>query len=143
MSACFCLICWISDTLSQGYTDLQSLLKCLDHRGIVLVLDTRCSQARAVLGFFCRLYKLDTWHGQSVPLYSGCLESTLGAVYGLCYTRGMCGLLCSHPNLGLHSALSAEGLQAVRLTLSEASAATEALSSAALAEYPCLPEPGM
>ena len=35
-----CLICWISDTLSQGYTDLQSLLKCLDHRGVVLVLDT-------------------------------------------------------------------------------------------------------
>ena len=27
----------ISDTLSQGYTDLQSLLKCLDHMGIVLV----------------------------------------------------------------------------------------------------------
>ena len=44
------LIGWISDTLSQGYTDLQSLVKCLDHRGIVLVLDTVCSQARAVLG---------------------------------------------------------------------------------------------
>ena len=27
-----CLIGWISDTLSQGYTDLQSLLKCPDHR---------------------------------------------------------------------------------------------------------------
>ena len=50
-----CLICWISDTLSQGYTDLQSLLKCLDHRGIVLVLDTRCSQARAVLG--CAIFR--------------------------------------------------------------------------------------
>ena len=23
-----------TDTLSQGYTDLQSLVKCLDHRGI-------------------------------------------------------------------------------------------------------------
>ena len=41
---------WISDTLSQGYTDLQSLVKCLDDRGIVLVLDTICSQARALLG---------------------------------------------------------------------------------------------
>jgi hypothetical protein len=26
------LIDWISDTLSQGYTNLQSLVKCLDHR---------------------------------------------------------------------------------------------------------------
>ena len=45
-----CLIGWISDTLSQGYTDLQSVAKCLDHGGIVLVLDTVCSQARAVVG---------------------------------------------------------------------------------------------
>ena len=45
-----CLIGWMSDTLSQTYTDLQSLVKCLDHGGIVLVLDTVCSQARAVLG---------------------------------------------------------------------------------------------
>ena len=37
------LIDWISDTRSQGYTDLQSLVKCLDHRGFVLVLDTVCS----------------------------------------------------------------------------------------------------
>ncbi len=44
------LIGWISDTRSQGYTDLQSLVKCLDHRGIVLVLDTVCSQAKVVLG---------------------------------------------------------------------------------------------
>jgi len=29
------LIDWISDTLSQGYTNLQSLVKCLDHRNIV------------------------------------------------------------------------------------------------------------
>ncbi len=28
------LIDWISDTRSQGYTDLQSLLKCLDHREV-------------------------------------------------------------------------------------------------------------
>ncbi len=34
------LIDWISDTLSQGCTDLQRLVKCLDHRGIVLALDT-------------------------------------------------------------------------------------------------------
>ncbi|DBA74348.1 TPA: hypothetical protein ACH3X1_011122 [Trebouxia sp. C0004] len=32
------------DALSQGYTNLQSLVKCLDHKGIVS--DTVCSQAR-------------------------------------------------------------------------------------------------
>ena len=42
------LINWISDTLSQGYTSLQSLVKCLDHRNIVS--DTVCSQAKVVLG---------------------------------------------------------------------------------------------
>jgi len=42
------LIDWISDILSQGYTNLQSLVKCLDHRNIVS--DTVCSQAKAVLG---------------------------------------------------------------------------------------------
>ena len=26
------LVNWISDALSQGYTTLQSLVKCLDHR---------------------------------------------------------------------------------------------------------------
>ena len=31
-------------------TDLQSLVKCLEDGGIVLVLDTACSQARVVLG---------------------------------------------------------------------------------------------
>jgi len=45
---CVPLIDWISDTLSQGYTNLQSLVKCLDHRNIVS--DTVCSQAKAVLG---------------------------------------------------------------------------------------------
>ncbi len=38
------LVDWISDTLSQGYTNLQSLVKCLDHRGVPP--DTLCSQAR-------------------------------------------------------------------------------------------------
>ena len=38
------LIDWISGAHSRGYTDLQSLVKCLDHRGIVLVLNTVCSQ---------------------------------------------------------------------------------------------------
>ena len=38
------LIVWISDTHCQGYTELQSLIKCLDHRDIALV--TVCSQAR-------------------------------------------------------------------------------------------------
>jgi len=45
---CISLIDWISDTQSQGYTDLQSLVKCLDHRDIVS--DTACSQAKVVLG---------------------------------------------------------------------------------------------
>ena len=31
----FPLIDWISDTLSQGHTHLQSLVKCLDHRNVV------------------------------------------------------------------------------------------------------------
>ena len=42
---------WMSDTRSQGYTDLQSLVKCLDHRFIVS--DTACSQAKVVLGCLC------------------------------------------------------------------------------------------
>jgi len=42
---------WMSDTRSQGYTDLQSLVKCLDHR--VIVSDTACSQAKVVLGCLC------------------------------------------------------------------------------------------
>ena len=36
------MIDWISDTLSQGHTNLQSLVKFLDHRGIAS--DTVCSQ---------------------------------------------------------------------------------------------------
>ena len=36
------LIDWMSDTLLQGYTILQSLVKCLDHRNP----DTTRSQAR-------------------------------------------------------------------------------------------------
>ncbi len=38
------LIDWISDARPQGYTDLQSLVKCLDYTGIVS--DTVCSHAR-------------------------------------------------------------------------------------------------
>jgi hypothetical protein len=41
------LIDWISDTRSQGCTNLQSLVKCLDHRDIVS--DTVCSQAKVAL----------------------------------------------------------------------------------------------
>ena len=40
---------WISDTRSHGSTDLQSLVKCLDHRGPVSVLNAVYSQARVVL----------------------------------------------------------------------------------------------
>ena len=49
---CDSLIDWILDTLSQGYTNLQSLVKCLDHRDIVS--DTVCSQAKVMLG--CAMY---------------------------------------------------------------------------------------
>ena len=31
------LIDWILDARFRGYTDLQSLVKCLDHRGIMEV----------------------------------------------------------------------------------------------------------
>ena len=40
------LIDWISDTRSQGYINLQSLVKCLDHRGVASGTYTVCSQAR-------------------------------------------------------------------------------------------------
>ena len=49
----FALIDWISDALSQGYTNLQSLVKCLDHKNIVS--DTVCSQAKIVLG--CAMHR--------------------------------------------------------------------------------------
>ena len=42
------------------YTGLQSLVKCLNHRGTVLVLDTVCSQARVVLG--CAMHCLQSIH---------------------------------------------------------------------------------
>ncbi len=41
------LIGWISATLSQGCTDVQSLTKCLDHRHIVS--DTACSRAKVCM----------------------------------------------------------------------------------------------
>ena len=58
------LIDLISDTRSQGCTDLQSLVKCLDHRGIVLALDTVyvCNQTRGVLGW-TRLFVYSTLPG--------------------------------------------------------------------------------
>ncbi len=43
----WCLL-QMSDALSQGYTDLHSMVKCLRHRDIVS--DTGCSQAKVVLG---------------------------------------------------------------------------------------------
>jgi len=53
------LIGWISDTLSQGYTYLQSLVKCLDHRDTAS--DMVCSQAVSRCCF-----------GQMAPLVSVC-----------------------------------------------------------------------
>ena len=44
------LIDWISDTRSQGHTDLQNLVKCLDHRGIVLMSETVGSQVCCKFG---------------------------------------------------------------------------------------------
>ena len=38
------LIDWISDTLSQGYTHWQSLVKCLDHRDIASDTVCMCKQ---------------------------------------------------------------------------------------------------
>jgi hypothetical protein len=49
------LIDWISDTRSQGYTNLQSLVRCLDHRDIAS--DTVCSQAR-----LCQAAQCDEVH---------------------------------------------------------------------------------
>ncbi len=51
-----CHVLWIdkiSDTCSQGYTDLQTLVKCLDHRDVVL--DMACSQKKVVLG--CAMHR--------------------------------------------------------------------------------------
>ena len=48
------LIDWTSDTHSQGYTNLQNLVKCLDHRDIVS--DTVCSQARLCWAVICLLW---------------------------------------------------------------------------------------
>ena len=52
------LIDWISDTLSQGYTNLQSLVKCLDPRIIAVyaVKQRLCQAARCIdthLGGHC------------------------------------------------------------------------------------------
>ena len=47
------LIDWISDTLSKGYTDLQTLVKCLDHRGFAS--DTVCVQAWLCEAAQCRV----------------------------------------------------------------------------------------
>ena len=46
ISVWFSSIDWISEKVSQKYTDMQSLVKCLDHR--VIVSDTACSQACSV-----------------------------------------------------------------------------------------------
>ena len=42
------LVGWTSDTRSQGYTDLQSLVQCLHHTDTMS--DTAYSQAKVVLG---------------------------------------------------------------------------------------------
>ncbi len=74
---CVSLIDWISDTRSQGCTDLQSLVKCLDHRGIVLDTVYACNQAGVVLGCTMQLCMLLCSPTHSI--------SDLGfAVKGLC-----------------------------------------------------------
>ncbi len=67
------LIDWISDTLSQGYTDLQSLVKCLDHRDIVS--DTGCSQAKVVLGCASLCNQSQNSDAQIVSFQSGISRS--------------------------------------------------------------------
>ncbi len=74
------LIGWTSDTRCfQGCTDLQTLVKCLDHRGTVL--DTVCRQAKVVLG--CEASKLLCCCLQPgcrlLHLFAACMES--------CYAR--------------------------------------------------------
>ncbi len=58
---CNSLIDWISDTLSQGYTNLQSLVKCLDHtlqlQGCTWFLYGVVFLARC-LCILCSVYKL-------------------------------------------------------------------------------------
>ena len=48
LTAILCFVARISYTRSQGYTDLQSLVNCLDARDILL--DATRSQAKVVLG---------------------------------------------------------------------------------------------
>ena len=64
------LINWISDTLSQGYTSLQSLVKCLGHRNIVS--DTVCSQVQVVLG--CAMH-LNASRGSLLMTFSAVSDS--------------------------------------------------------------------
>ncbi len=65
-NTCVSLVDWISDTLSQGYTNLQSLVNCLDHRNIVS--DTVCSQAKVVLGCVIHVYMLLPNRGSSCSI---------------------------------------------------------------------------
>jgi hypothetical protein len=44
------LIDWISDTRSQGYANLQSLVKCLDHIGIQ---PQQCESSAGIGKFDC------------------------------------------------------------------------------------------
>ncbi len=61
------LVDWISDTRFQGYTVLQSLVKCLDHRDIMS--DTACSQAKGLLGcaIHCALNLVRQTSTQAAP----------------------------------------------------------------------------
>ena len=60
------LIDWNSDTLSRGYSNLQSLVKCLDHRGVAS--NTVCSQAAMTLSSQLSLL----WHQHRVRSFKFC-----------------------------------------------------------------------
>ena len=71
-----CLVDRISDTLSQGYTNLQSLVKCLDHaqyavkQGCVRLRDALTDQLQIPMSTICITYNSGTTYCTSVDILS-------------------------------------------------------------------------
>jgi len=78
------LMDWVSDTRSQGYTDLQSLIECLGHSGTVS--DTVCIQAKAVQ---CTKMHLGGYHNSHVleRLKSKAADRTIVAAVAGCWVE--------------------------------------------------------
>ncbi len=91
------LIDWISDTRSQGYTDLQSSVKCLDHRGIVLVLDEVCSQAKVVRGCVMHSNAKRAKQRTTQLMRSACIQPCPYGEFSHCML-----LLCGRATLFIH-----------------------------------------